>query len=115
MKTLKLMALGVLLGAGVSNCEPDVENNYYSGSGITPSGAYREYTCRDAAESWGNCMSQPGWDDNKQIPSSYITQLADDCERLPDPQNCIDCVVSSPCDPKHKKSPFNFCEEECPL
>ncbi len=105
MKTLKTMIVGVFLGAGISNCDPDTVNNYY-GSGKAPSGADGNYTCIDAMVNQTECVRiiKPVSDDYDFLP-----KIKEQCPKLKLPQDCIDCVATAPCDVDAKRPPLNFC------
>lgn len=111
MKTLKTMVVAAFLGVGLSNCGPDVTNNYYSGAGKKPVGGNGSYTCYDVGLSAQWCMSQPGWDDSKDTGPDFVDFIEKGCIKKGVDQTCIDCLATADCDPVGRKSTFNFCVE----
>jgi len=57
----------------------------------------KHFTCDDVGRLQYECMSKPGTEGYYKLHPDYATEVADVCRKKQVPQECIDCVGTTPC------------------
>ncbi|MBI4151948.1 hypothetical protein HY496_03170 [Candidatus Woesearchaeota archaeon] len=115
---LKSLGIVIVISYSAIGCGPDSVNNFY---GIKPTGRNGLFSCSDVGKVEQMCELDITGREDKFSSDSWSNCVGKACNIYDFGQNCIDCIISSPCVEQPKESgspqtPWEICaaQGECP-